>query len=176
MFQSGYDPAGDVRMGEGDHRGMGLPADGVSAFSIGILRHQKRQCLCYTPLLEGSTECDSEPWVSQEGLWGAVNLVQFFGKYGFWGEVMGGWVVGARKAVVATDLVKVWPSNATCVSTSRKRLNWSDRTYRTDTADFSFNLKELKCRYFLISGGSADCLPGEEKRLCNCVKGFNLVL
>ena len=25
-------------------------------------------------------------------------------------------------------------SNATCVSSSRKRLNWSDRTYRTDTA------------------------------------------
>ena len=85
-------------------------------------------------------------------------------------------MVGARKAVVATDLVKVWPSNATCVSTSRKRLNWSDRTYRTDTADFSFNLKELKCRYLLIAGGSADCLPGEEKRLRKCVRGFNLVL
>ena len=76
---------------------------------------------------------------------------------------MGGWVGGARKAVVATDLVEVWHSNATCVSTSRKRLNWSDRTYRTDTADFRSDLKELKCRYLLIAGGSADCLPGGKK-------------
>ena len=66
-------------MGEGDHRGMGLPADGVSAFSISIaVCSQKRQCLCYTPLLEGSTECDSEPWVSQEGLWGGGQFGQNF--------------------------------------------------------------------------------------------------
>ena len=26
-------------MGEGDYRGMGLPADGVSVFSIGIARY-----------------------------------------------------------------------------------------------------------------------------------------
>ena len=64
---------------------------------------------------------------------------------------------------MATDLVEVWPSNATCVSTSRKRLNWSDRTYRTDTAAFRSDLKELKCRYLLIAGGSADCLPGGKK-------------
>ena len=66
-------------MGEGDHRGMGLPADGVSAFNIGIaVCSQKRQCLCYTPLLEGSTECDSEPWVSQEELWGGGQFGQNF--------------------------------------------------------------------------------------------------
>ena len=35
---------------------------------------------------------------------------------------------------MASDLVEVWPSNATCVSSSRKRLNWSDRTYRSETA------------------------------------------
>ena len=97
MFQSGYDPVGNVRMGEGDHRGMGLPADGVSAFSIGIaVCSQKRQCLCYTPLLEGSTECDSEPWVSQEGLWGGRSIwSEFFGKCGERGEVMAG--VGRRR-------------------------------------------------------------------------------
>ena len=123
-------------MGEGDHRGMGLPADGVSAFSIRIaVCSQKRQCLCYTPLLEGSTECDSESWILRKGLKGGfVQSGRIFWKCGrvlWWLGRVGG---GARKAVVATDLVEVWPSNDTCVSSSRKRLNWSDRTYRTDTA------------------------------------------
>ena len=57
---------------------------------------QKRQCLCYTPLLEGSTECDSEPWLSQEGLWGGGQFGQnFFGKSVNGGEVMAG--VGRRR-------------------------------------------------------------------------------
>ena len=84
-------------MGEGDHRGMGLPADGVSAFSISIaVCSQKRQCLCYTPLLEGSTECDSEPWVSQEGYLGAMNFVPIFLEMWSW-EVMAGEGGGRRQ-------------------------------------------------------------------------------
>ena len=35
-------------MGEGDHRGMGLPADGVSAFSIGIALPEKAVLVLHT--------------------------------------------------------------------------------------------------------------------------------
>ena len=64
-------------MGEGDHRGMALPSDGVSASASGLAARKGSACATHH-CWKAKLNVTLSPGYPRKGYGGAVNLVRIF--------------------------------------------------------------------------------------------------